>query len=109
MLSEKNEQSKNLVTLTKIEMKKLITILAATIFFSSCQKDSNDNPKDELVTQEKIIIPKETTTVGRSEDDQYNTFTDRQYNLAKGMSAVGSISLTMTNPSPLGWNLQMGS
>ena len=38
-------------------MKKLTTILLAGILFSACQKNSNESFKDQLTTEEKIVIP----------------------------------------------------
>lgn len=56
-------------------MKKLITLIAAGILFSACQKSNNESFKDQLTTHEKINIPAEQNINARSsEDDQYNTF-----------------------------------
>jgi hypothetical protein len=38
-------------------MKELITMLAAGIFFTAFQKKNKEIIKDDLITQEKIIIP----------------------------------------------------
>jgi hypothetical protein len=56
-------------------MKKLITLIAAGIIFSACQKNHDGSCKDQLTTQEKIIIPTgENSTARSTEEDQYNTF-----------------------------------
>ena len=56
-------------------MKKLTTILLAGILFSACQKNSNESFKDQLTTEEKIVIPAEENPIARSsQEDQYNTF-----------------------------------
>jgi len=60
---------------TNDKMKKLITLIAAGIFFTACQKKNNETIKDDLTTQEKIIIPGEESPMARVyEEDQYNTF-----------------------------------
>jgi len=73
MLSEKNDQQKN-YNINYIKMKKLITIIATGIFFSSCQKNNNGSFKDELTIEGKIVIPQETNTLARNEEVEYNTF-----------------------------------
>ena len=56
-------------------MKKLITLMTAAIFFSACQKNNIGIAKDDLSTQEKIIIPADVNSLDRnSEEDDYNTF-----------------------------------
>jgi hypothetical protein len=56
-------------------MKKLTTIIAAGILFSACQKNNDQVSKDELTTEEKIVIPTDKNFIARnSEEDQFNTF-----------------------------------
>ncbi|HEX6847728.1 MAG TPA: hypothetical protein VF144_12160 [Chitinophagaceae bacterium] len=55
-------------------MKKIIAIAAAGIFFSACKKTNEHSDKDMLTTQEKIVIPKQTTTGARNAEVEYNTF-----------------------------------
>ncbi|HET9745507.1 MAG TPA: hypothetical protein VFP97_07340 [Chitinophagaceae bacterium] len=55
-------------------MKKLIAIMAAGILLSACHKNNHESFKDELTTQEKIVIPAEENSIARnSQKDQYNT------------------------------------
>ena len=56
-------------------MKKLIAIIAAGILISACQKNNNESFKDQLTTQEKIVIPaEESFIVANSEEVRFNTF-----------------------------------
>ena len=56
-------------------MRKLTTLIAATIIFSACKKNNNESFIDELTTQERIVIPPEENSIVRSsQEDQYNTF-----------------------------------
>lgn len=56
-------------------MKKLFVLITATIVFSACKKNNMDAVKDELTTQEKIVIPNNENTVARtSAEVEYNTF-----------------------------------
>jgi hypothetical protein len=56
-------------------MKKLIIIIVVGILFLACQKNNNGSFRDDLTTQEKIIIPADESFVARStEEDQYTTF-----------------------------------
>jgi hypothetical protein len=64
---------KNLI-LKYFKMKKLFTIMAATVLFTACKKNHEHSNKDLMTTQEKIVIPTEANTVARSTDVEYNTF-----------------------------------
>lgn len=56
-------------------MKKLIAMIAAGIFLSACQKNNHESFKDELTTQEKIVIPADENAIARNySEDKYNTF-----------------------------------
>ena len=66
-------------------MKKLITLIGTGIFFSACQKNNNESVKDQLTTQEKIVIPTEESSIVRSsQEDQYNTFYGPVVQFGKG-------------------------
>lgn len=56
-------------------MKKLITLITAGILFSACQKNYDRVNKDELTTQEKLVIPTKENLIPRtSAGVEYNTF-----------------------------------
>jgi len=57
-------------------MNKIITLIATGILFSACQKHNNGSEKDQLTTQEKIVIPAAARSDSRiiTQDDRYNTF-----------------------------------
>lgn len=56
-------------------MKKLTAILATGLLLTACQKNNSESFKDQLASQEKILIPAEGSSVARSsQGEHYNTF-----------------------------------
>ena len=60
-------------------MKKLITLITAAVIFTACKKNNHGIIKDELTSQEKIIIPMDesnnSSSAAKTDDEvKYNTF-----------------------------------
>lgn len=66
-------------------MKKLMTLAVTGILLSACQKNADQAAKDELSTQEKIVVPVGGHVNGRSsQEDKYNTFYGPAVQFGKG-------------------------
>ena len=56
-------------------MKKIFTIIIPIIVFSACQKNIDRINKDELTSQEKIVVPSDENLSARTfAEVEYNTF-----------------------------------